>query len=232
MKKVWCVTIFIILAGVGISFSFRHNMCDRGVSGIRKIEDIRELNCNVNQIFAEEDVELFIEDARKQFDNLPEAVEIYVVIPTGVVRQLNFTFFQEVKIAKIIRGEQEEEEVIEIVTQGGFYDQKYKYHHYLNNRPLYFGMKNILLPGNEYLIFVQPLKVNGYTERKRYNLSSLLFGTFNLSSDYSKPINKPINEIAYNEYGDSEYLCDTNNTLEKLLQFKHNIVERYLTEIY
>lgn len=228
MKRLWWVTFSIILAGIGIGIGFRHNMCDRGISGIRKIEDIQALDCNVNQIFLEEDVELFIEDGKKQFDNLPETVEIYVVIPTGAVRQRNFTFFQEVKIAKIIKGEQKEAEIIEIVTSGGFYDQKHKYHHYSNDRPLYFGMRNILLPENEYLIFVQPLKVNAYTERKRYNLASLLFGTFNLSSDYSRPIDKPINEILYNEYGDSEYLCDTNNTLERLLEFKQDIVGRYL----
>ena len=91
-------------------------------------------------------------------------------------------------------------------------------------------MKNILLPESKYLIFVQPLKVNEYTERKRYNLASLLFGTFNLSSDYSQPIDQPANEIPYNEYVGSEYLCDTNNTLEQLLEFKHDIVERYLPE--
>jgi len=230
MKKLWCVTIFILIAGIGTGFAFRYNMSDCGISGIRKIEDIQALNCNVNQIFEEEDVELFIEDGRKQFDNLPETVEIYVAVPTGIIRQINFTFFQEVKIAKIIKGELEEEETIEIVTQGGFYDQKYKYHDYSNNRPLYFGMKNILLPESKYLIFVQPLKVNEYTERKRYNLASLLFGTFNLSSDYSQPIDQPANEIPYNEYVGSEYLCDTNNTLEQLLEFKHDIVERYLPE--
>ena len=50
MKKLWCVTIFILIAGIGTGFAFRNNMSDCGISGIRKIEDIQALNCNVNQI--------------------------------------------------------------------------------------------------------------------------------------------------------------------------------------
>lgn len=228
MKKICFATIIVLLAGIGTGIGFRQNAGDSGISRIRNIEDIRALECNVNQIFTEDDVELFIEDGRKQHDGLSEAVEIYVVTPTDVVTQLNFTFFQEVRISKTIKGDRTENEIVEIVTQGGFYDQKYKYYDYSNDRPLYYGMTNILLPGYEYLVFVQPLKVNKHTDRKRYNLATRLFGTFNLTSDYSKPIDKPVNEISYNEYGDSEYLCDTYDTIDYLVRFKHSIVEKYL----
>lgn len=57
-----------------------------------------------------------------------------------------------------------------------------------------------------------------------------LFGTFNLTSDYSKPIDRPISELRYNEFGDSEYLCDTADTLAALLDFKHSVIERFLGE--
>lgn len=228
MKKLCFATIIIILACIGTGIAFKQSAGDSGVSRIQNMEDIRELNCNVNQIFTEADVDLFIDDGRRLFDSLPETVEIYVVTPTDTVAQLNFTFFQEVKIIKPLRGAGMADEIVEIVTSGGFYDQKYKYHDYSNDRPLYYGMTNILLPGYEYLIFVQPLKVNEYTEKKRYNLATRIFGTYNITSDYSKPINRPAHEIAYNEYGDSEYLCDTYDTIEHLLKFKHSIVEKYL----
>ena len=64
-------------------------------------------------------------------------------------------------------------------------------------------------------------------DKESYYLAFTLFSVFNLSSDYSYPINKPVAEIDYNEFGNSEFLCDTEYTLGKLLEFKRKIIDLY-----
>lgn len=228
MKKICLMSIISIVAGLCISIGFKQNIKDMGIAAIQNIEDIRALDCNANQIFTEADVKLFIADAGSKHGNLSEDVEIYVVTPTNKITQYNFTMLQEVEITETIRGGGTKNDRIQIVTAGGIYDQKYRYYDYTNDRPVYYGMTNILLPGNKYLVFLEQLKINRYTECKRYNLAMPLFSTFNITSDYSKPVNKPVSEISYNEYGDSEYLCDTSDTIECLLNFKHSILDIYL----
>jgi hypothetical protein len=53
---------------------------------------------------------------------------------------------------------------------GGVYDRKYRAINYTNDRPIYSGFINIMLPDSEYLVFVNPLEINELTEIKRYRL--------------------------------------------------------------
>lgn len=228
MKKIFLTSVIAIMVALCIAIVFRCNCKNRGIIDIHTIEDIKVLNCNVNQMFSEEDVDLFIADAENYFSALPENINIYIVSPTNNITQNDFTMIQEVKIDKIIRGECAQSDNIQIVTTGGIYDQIYRYHAYTNDRPLFYGMINILLPNNQYLVFLNQMRINMYTEEKRFYLARPLFSTYNITSDYSIPIDEPVNTIAYNDFGDSEYLCDTQNTLDHLLAFKKCVLDQFI----
>lgn len=229
MKRICLATIAVLMIGLCVGSVFIRNCADNGILAIRTIEDIQRLDCNVNQIFTEKDVELFIADAENYFQNLSEDVEIYIVSPTNNIRQHNFTMTQEAEVVEVIRGDGIENNLLQIVTSGGVYDQKYSFHTYANDRPVFYGMSNLLLPGNQYLVFLKPLKTNAYTETKRYNFAFALFSSFNLTSDFSLPVDKPIDEVAYNDFGNSEYLCDSPKTLEHILHFKEYVINLCMT---
>lgn len=228
MKKITLLSIVVILAGTCIGFGFRQSAKDAGIMGIRNIEDVRALDCNVNSIFCADEVDLYLAGCKKAFDALPEDVEIYVVAPTGVMAQHNFSLLQEAEVREVLKGRGAPNDLIQIVAEGGFYDQKYSLEVFPNERPVYYGMMNVLFCDNEYLVFLRPLKINAYTEERRYHLAMPLFGTFNLTSDHSTPIDGPVSELHYNDFGDSEYLCDTAETLEALLEWKHSVIEKFL----
>lgn len=230
MKKIFLTSVITIMVGLCIAICFKYNCTNRGIIDIHTIADIQVLNCNVTQMFTEEDVDLFIADAENYFRALPENIDIYIVSPTNNITQNDFTMIQEVKIDKVIRGESAQSENIQIVTTGGIYDQVYSYQKYTNDRPLFSGMINILLPDNQYLVFLDQLGINRYTAEKRYYLARPLFSTYNITSNYSIPIDEPVNTVAYNDFGNSEYLCDTQNTLDQLLAFKKNILDQYLND--
>lgn len=225
MRKWALVVILIVVLVLGVGMIGKSNFKDGGIISIKNMEDIRALNCNVNQIFTKEDVDAFMADYPVEF--FEQAMQEYcvaVVKPMDNIHQYDFTMTQEVEIVNVINGEIQQGSAVEIVCDGGVYGQEYKYYVYDNDRPIFYGMINMMLPGNEYLVFVEPLETNEYTEKQRYRLAFDLFATWNLSDDYSKPIDKPINEICYNEYENSEFLCDTPETVEKLLSLKKEVL--------
>lgn len=228
MKKVWILSIVTILLGLCIDMVFRYHCIDRGIMDIHTIEDIRRLDCNVNQMFTKDNVDGFIASGKKWFSQSHEGVDIYIVRPANRLDQYSDTMLQEVEIVQVIQGTGEESDTIKIVTVGGIYDQIYHPRDdFDNDRPLFRGMRNLLFSDNQYLVFLEPLTLNKYTKMKQYRFADSLFGSFNITSDYSTPIDKQVYTIAYNDFGDSEFLCDTPETLEKLLEFKHSILEEY-----
>jgi hypothetical protein len=99
---------------------------------------------------------------------------------------------------------------------------------YANDRPIYSGFINLMLPDSEYLAFVNPLVINELTEIKRYRIESPFFCVLNLTSDYSKPVNKPVSETTYNDFGNSEFFCQSEATLNRLLEIKRSIISTFL----
>ena len=222
------LTISALLMGLIGKHSFR----DNGVMGIRTLEDVRMLDCNVNQIFTRKDVDAFINDLSVTFSkNLPDNTNVLIVKPTNNIRQYDFTMTQEVKIIEVLTGSAEKGSLVELVAGGGVYDQRYKYigDNYKNSRPIYFGMMNIMFPDNLYLVFVNALNANNYTDTMRYRMAFSLFSAFNITDDYSIPIDKSANVISYNDFDNSEFLCESYDTLEKLLKFKQQVIDQFLT---
>ena len=231
MKKyVWMLVAgmaVVLLVGLICKNSFKN----LGIVDIENMEDIRELDCNVNQIFTENDVELFIADCPLgYFEKALKEKTVLIVKPTNKIHQYNFSMTQEMEIIEVLNGEEKEGNIVEFVSIGGIYDQRYAFHHYDNDRPLHYGMINLLCPDSYYLVFADALETNTYTDVQRYRGAFTLFSTFNLSSDYSKPINVSIESIAYNDYEDSEFLCDTQETVDKLVEFKTEVLQAVLTE--
>lgn len=221
------VTI-IICCGItlGLGLICKNSYTDKGICEIQTIEDVQKLNCNVNQIFTKDDVELFISD----MDNKAEALEkgdIYIVQSLNSLEQNNFTMTQSVGVVEVIQGDAVVGEQINIVTSGGVYDQKYKYHDYENDSPIYYGLMNLLYPENLYLVFLAPLETNIYTEEKYYYYTSSILCAFNLTSDESAIVEKDISQICYNDFGAGEFLCDSEYTLDYLLKYKRKIVQKY-----
>lgn len=232
MKK-WLVgMVMLVLLAFGMGMVGKSTFRNSGVIDIKNMEDIRELNCNVNQIFEEETVDMFIPDnPTASFKLMAKQATVMIVKPTNVIRQYNFTMTQEVKVVEVINGEAKAGDIVEIVSSGGVFDQSILkgLRRYENGRPVQYSFINLMFEDDYYLVFVQPLEINSYTEKQRYQANDI-FSQFNLTSDYSKPIDAPVETIAYNDYGNSEFLCDTQGTVDKLEAFKMEVLQTILTK--
>jgi len=224
MKKFTVIAGIIVCGVLALGFVCKSSYEDRGISSLRTVEDVEALNCNVNQIFTKEDVEQFLPDVEEMLEGLSEDAGIYIVKPLNHLQQYNFTLTQDVEVVEVLQGDALEKETVRIVSNGGIYDQKYGVYEYDNSAPIYFGLTNLLFPENEYLVFLEPLKTNAYYEVKHYNPADALFFAFNLTCDESTPVSGGVNEIAYNDFGRSEFLCDSEETLEHLQSFKKEVI--------
>lgn len=232
MKKWFVGMMVLVVLAFGAGMIGKSTFRNVGVIDIENMEDIRELNCNVNQIFEEETVDMFIPDnPTVSFKLMAKQVTVMVVKPTNVIRQYNFTMTQEVEVIEVINGEVEEGDIVEIVSSGGVFDQAILkgLRHYENDRPVQYSFVNLMFEDNYYLVFAEALDTNAYSETKRYR-EAFTFSQWNLSSDYSKPIDVPLETIAYNDYENSEFLCDTQETVDKLVAFKNEVLQAILTE--
>lgn len=230
MKRISLLMVIAVSIAVTVGFVSKSTFRDSGIMSISRTEDVRLLNCNVNQIFADSD-EFGIfqaEYAERRLEELSNTAFILRATPTDNIRQYNFTATQEVQITAVLKGDAAAGGLVELVyTGGGVYDQKYRATDYTNDRPVYSGFCNYMLPGNEYLVFVDALEINEFTDIKRYKIESPLFCVLNLTSDYSIPVDKPVSELAYNEFGESEFFCQSEKMLNRVLEIKHYIISRY-----
>ncbi len=232
MKKWFVGMMVLVVLAFGAGMIGKSTFRNVGVIDIENMEDIRELNCNVNQIFEEETVEKFmVSYPLSRFEEAAKEMTVMIVKPTDVIRQYDFTMTQEVEIVEVINGEVREGEFVEIVSSGGVFDQSILggYRKYNNERPVQYSFVNLMFEDNYYLVFAEALDTNAYSETKRYR-EAFTFSQWNLSSDYSKPIDVPLETIAYNDYENSEFLCDTQETVDKLVAFKNEVLQAILTE--
>ncbi|MDR2043011.1 MAG: hypothetical protein LBQ15_01315 [Clostridium sp.] len=230
MKKISIVIFIVLVCNISFGLYAKNTYKDCGVAAFNTVDEALGLNPNINQIFTEDDVDLFISDIKKRIDTIADDVLVLVVQPTGKMKQYGFSSVQEVSILSVLRGDVSTENSIEIASigGGGVYSQEYAYYDYSNERPVLFGMVNVLLPEKEYLVFLTPLKLNSITTSPYYRYAWSPQSSFRISDDYSVAVNKTASDTSYEEFKGSEFFCDTEETVNKLLQLKHTVVARYL----
>lgn len=231
MKHVALVSIILVLLALSIGLIFKLGFKDNKIISIQSIDDIVGLNCNINQIFSDEDeFGVFQDDyISKIADELDKASSILIVRPTGYIRQYNYTSLQQVEVIEVIRGSASAGDIIELTGTGVFsvYDQKYAAMDYDNDNPIYSGFVNCMMNRHEYLVFVEDLSLNKISNVKKYWVESPFFTVLDLTSDYSIPVNKPVNELKYNDFAESEFFCQSEKMLNRLLEIKYYILNRY-----
>lgn len=229
MKKWGVLLLGLTVCTALIGLIGKSSFKDRGILSVSSIEDIKSINPNINQIFTEADVELFIADYEEgRYENLSDDTEVWIVQSNDKITQYDFSMLQEVKILQVLKGTAEENSIAEVVSSGGIYDQKYRYHSYDNEAPVFFGMMNVMLPKQEYLLFVKKMDVSKYTDKQYYRTAFPLFSYFNLTEDYAVALNASADTLRYNDVGNSEFLCDTQETVRKLMDFKQKVIGKFV----
>jgi len=165
------------------------------------------------EIFSEYDYELS-----------PYAIPSIVVVgkPTGQISQCYMSFSQEITVEKVISGTG--------IEAGECYNiyQSYGFNINENNKIIYSEILNIMNPDSSYLIFLEPSELNGKASKNTYYYSDYFMPYLNLSSDYSEPITKNIEDLKFSDLKESEFFAGSQRILDQIYVIKKKIIKKYL----
>lgn len=220
-----CIVVFITIC-LGQVCKLRFNDC--GISSIENYEDINKLNCRVDYIFGNnnEDEEFiyysFTEYEEDYVNDLDDCDIIIIGESTGKYKIYGHSFYQEVKVNEVIRGNKKEineNDIIDVYNTYGFISE--------NNKPLYNNIKNIMIKGTPYLIFLHTIKLNEYTGEKAYKDQGGYFCFLRLTDDIDYTIVEPLENIRFNDLQDLEFFTSSERILKQIQIIKQKIIDKY-----
>lgn len=176
MKK--CVAVFIclvIVSGV-IGMIGKQHISDCGIVSAETIRDIKEMQCYLEVIDSESQMERYktmlkedSEEFQEQLDTLEEAEYIAIVVPTGKVKLYETEVIQEVKVQEVKKGNTDlTGKTIKIEDLGvGFRLDKKKI-----TVPNCYSIQNIMQKNTKYLCFFNGIPLNQKNKIEQYGLIS------------------------------------------------------------
>lgn len=227
--------VLFIVAGI-VYFCMMSTVSDAGIFQIASIEDLKTLAADIpvkavdkpeealgTQII--ENREMYLRGLTEESMFVHHTINVFVVEPDTTLEFYNQTYRQDCIVSKVIQGDAVEGEIVSIYYNGGFL---------WGEQAVYFGnyAKNVMLPGYHYLVFAEKMENQEYLESTacsyKYRCIYTLFNTLNIDSDFSYVLQEE--EGYYKECMESEFFVYSEETLEALLEIKHEIMEMYLGE--
>lgn len=138
--------------------------------------------------------------------------------------QRGSTMVQYVKVIKVLQGDDIENEYINIYSMLGIGIDN-------NGTPVNYGAngKNAMLPGNRYLVFCEAME--NMKELENYEGTTLkyreiysLFSQLNITTDMTELLNE---DVGLTDWKNIEFFVYNQETLEVLLDIKHEILASY-----
>lgn len=204
------------------------NFKDCGIASIINDESIYELNAGMDYIFGNtQENEEFIYNSLTEYEDdyvndQDEASIIVIGTATGNYSQSAFSFGQEIKVKRVIIGtDVMTNDIIYVYNTDGFKADD-------SGRPVYTNIQNIMFENSEYLIFLDPLELNEYTEEHVYSLVGSYFSYISLSKRNTCPIKLPLETLQFNELKDFEYFASSERILEQIVIVKQKIIDKYI----
>lgn len=146
---------------------------------------------------------------------------VAIVEPTGVLEIGKESFGQEFTVKTGIRGDLSEGDVGKIYTHLGFSTGD-------RDQILYHGFFNVMKPGEQYLIFMEPTKWNSLSGKKEFN-TERIYGYFNVKKDASGQARSQYTR--WKDAQDEEFFVTSQRLLDEIYRFKNRMLSEFAESI-
>jgi hypothetical protein len=230
--KLWgIIQCGVILAALTAGLIAMNTTTNSGLKDIDTVTEFQQINAEMIKYSSEKIVESdMIEYLKSTISvdslSLHSPRQVIVVAPTENIKQYYGSFMQEVIVKDVIEGDDSIiDKKIHIAAIGGLdiIDGTITMLSSYGN--------NIMLPGNDYLVFCEIAETSDYMEIPLYRAMPSMLSWLNLNSDYSKSIESD-SDALYSEYNDSEFLGCTQVALDATLKAKSEVINEYLGDAY
>ncbi len=226
MKHRIKIQLFIVMFTIISAIIIRLVTPDCGISSLKTTNDAYKINCDVDYIITDKEYNTFVKYENDYIDSVSNSSIIAVVKPTGNICQYQLNLGQEVIIQKVIKGNG-----IYIDDTTYIYGNKGLSIYTSYDKDLnYYSIKNLMLPGHEYLVFIDPLEINIYLKKKEYRLVDSFFNYLDLNNESSSAITATLQTLKLSELREFEFFCNSQKTMDILLSIKNKIISKYYKE--
>ena len=230
MKKIYIALMTVVAVCTAISAVWAHSVTDDPYSKVKTYNDLVKLIADVpvgTQRF-EEDI-----DADKAFDKQLDIfhgntllshydVNVFIAKVKEKLTCTNDMYVQQVYIEKVIGGDQElADHDAEIAS---YKSMKYSD----DGQALFSGcsFRNLMLPGERYLIFCEKAETSDYYKTPKYRALMTPFSCLAVDSDNILPIEDE--DTKYSDCVSREFLIKDQKTADVFMEIKHRIIKEYM----
>ncbi len=230
--KLWVIIqCGVILAALTACLIAMSTTTNSGLKDISTVSEFQQINAEMikyssGEIIESDMIKYLKSTISADCLSLHSPRQVIVVTPNERIKQYYGSFMQEVIVKDVIEGDYSIiDKKINIAAIGGF-DITDGTITMLSS----YG-NNIMLPGNDYLVFCEITEISDYMEIPLYRAMPSMLSWLNLNSDYSKSIESD-SDALYSEYINSEFLGCTQDALNAALKAKLEVIKEYLGDDY
>ncbi len=219
MKKFIVIVLIAIIGCVIYGQVGKSMFKSNGFEKIETVDDAYEQKCDIDFAFGENAVQidgfLFPQNEVEQGSEY-----ILVVKPYNDYHQFGNMHMQKVKVTKVIKGNESILNTdISISVSYGFV--------ITDGVESFNSLSNVLDYNYEYLVFLNPSKLNPYTkEQVYYVFNDIPLMCFRITDNESDFLYE--DGMSFDQMKETEYFCYSKETLEKIYEYKHRMIKKYV----
>ena len=238
MRKIftweWKIIAVLLTATFIFGVVFHSELKDYGVAGMKTMENIPdgvELSCVYGM--QPEDEEIYTEEeiGRKTgWRGMDTAPVIAIVTPTGKINQSAGSFGQEIKIRKVLRGEESlsEGDKVYFYKSEGFSYKEYEEYEQWDPIVQFEDFTNIMQEGYDYLIFMEESSLNPYQQTKIFYDVPGTFDYIRTDGAETETRDEDFQSYDFKDLKEYEFFSISDQITDIMNSVKREILEEYL----
>lgn len=219
VKKIF---LFLILVSVLGGLVFKMGSVNCGISRLSHIEDLQDYDIILNYAWGESDVASLTENAFDSHYGVDLAQVVAVVTPTGNFNQTEGSIGQEFTVDKVLKGDDR------IAVEKRYYVYKYYGFYPIDGKIEFCSDINLMIPGNQYLIFMEASPLNKYQKEDTFLLASENFGYVKIDAEPTKTIDMDYREYQFADIKEYEFFSTSDTVTDWLNKGRKELLESYL----
>ncbi|WP_130868857.1 hypothetical protein [Intestinimonas massiliensis (ex Afouda et al. 2020)] len=217
--------ISLLLISIILGLVFRGSISDCGISHLSNIKDVKDLSIVLNYAWNENDeggLTLTSFGSDVDLYGVASAEIIAVVAPTGNIIQTEGSIGQEFTVKEIIKGD----------TSLSVGNTAYVYQYFgfqeVDGHIEFMNTLNLMIPENNYLIFMDISPLNAYQNEPAFILKSEFFGYVKIERTDTLTLEGNYRDYNFSDLASYEFFS-TSDSVTKTLNYIRNELLRKFT---
>lgn len=238
MRKIftweWKIIAALLFVTLIFGIVFRFQLKDYGIAGMKTMEDIPD-GVRLSYVYGMQpkDEEIYTEEELGRntgWRGMDTAPVIAIVTPTGAIEQSVGSFGQEIKVRKVLRGEESlsEGEKVYFYKPEGFSYKEYEEYEHRDPTLQFEDFTNIMQEGYEYLIFMEESSLNSYQKTKAFCDIPGTFDYIRTDGTKTKTLDEDYQSYDFKDLKEYEFFSISDKITDTLNSVKQEILEEYL----